>query len=784
MLIYTKEYNTLNEIYNNRNNTALVTVEGSYGSGKSCFVKHFLEDKKAQILTIKQRTDWEMLQPVLQAIQNFNLESSNELVSETNLPLESYLNKQLLDITISVDDLVLYIDDITSRENNELLAFLKDFLHFFLGLENDNKVFIVVEASTDKLSNEARDFLASIKSVCPRKNQILLEQIYRDELKLYFYSLFYEPISIGKTELTDILKASFFNPLLIQRLVSYLKDKKIIDFEESYERWVCRKIDVKITSNYFKDYIQSRYDALDNTLKDILKKAAYTGFEIDTKLLENPIGILSAEQQLSYIERLSKLIYKEVDCYQFENDEVYQVIEECADKNERNQWHRIIGEYLETCLPVSNKDVEFISLYKIAYHFQLGEDYKKALNYYIKCISKSQQTLDFAGCISIGERIMELNKVVSVNFFTLQFFWYTLAISYQMTAQYDKASTYYKLLLDQSFSYYERDYLSYNYGYSLYNAGDTDSAEKILLNLKEEIKKEESKKGLLIESLTILSGIYDQLGNHGQSQRFYSQAVDLSSECKNQTKYYRLLRSSNMFLTSELSIPQIERAYNYFHEQKFPFEEAFAAHNLATEYLFMLDFDKAEMYLDRSEKIFESYCSNNICFPLNALGNFFAYKKDYENALKFYEKALFYSFDNFISIVLKLNISQCHYKLGNVELSQTVMKEAEQMIESGGSDLYVQFRNFHFIKAMKQLDNNNIAETLFHLNQAYYYEVEKMNYHYYDTLIAKMILYVGKLSSKDCEKKYKKYENSILKGHIQVLYEEHVLWANLEFWGV
>lgn len=783
MLIYTIEYDTLSQIYNNRSNKTLVIVEGSYGSGKSYLIKEFLNVKKVQTLTIRQRTDWDMLQPISQAINKFNLENGNDILKENNLPLELYLNKQLLDIATSVNDFVLYIDDITYYENVELLSFIHDFIYFFQGLENDNKVFIIMEASSDKMTNCEQDFLFNMKKICPKKNQILLKQIHREELNAYFYSLFYEPIDINKIELTDILKASFYNPLLIQRLVRYLEDKGIIEFEESKECWICREIDVRITSNYFKDYIQSRYDALDHTLKDILKKAAYTGFEIDTKLLENPVGILSAERHLCNIERLSKLVFREIDCYQFENDEVYQVIEECAEKNERKQWHRIIGEYLETCLPQENKCVEFIQLYKIANHFQMGEDYKKALHYYIKCISKSLQHFDFAGGISVGERIIDLNKVVCVNDFLQQFIWQALAISYQMTAEYNKACVYYKYILNQSISYYDKDYLSFNYGYSLYNAGDTDTSKSILLDLKERIDKDELKKGLLIEVLAILSGIFDQLGNHNQSKRFYSQAVDLSSAYQDKTKYYRLLRCSNMFLTTELSIPQIEEAYNYFHQQKSHFEEAFAAHNLGMEYLFTLDFDKAKLFLDNSQKIFESYCSNNICFPLSALGNFFAYKKDYEKALKFYEKALFHSFDSFITIVLKLNISQCHDKLGCLELSQSVIEETERLIKCGGTDLYVQYRNLHFIKAMRRMEQNDLTEAIFHLEKAYYYEVEKMNYHYYDTLIAKMILSICSLLDKKCPEKYVKYESSILKGHIQVLYEEHVLWANLEFWG-
>lgn len=783
MLIYKEEYSKLIQIYNKQRNKTLVTVEGSYGSGKSYLIKKFLKDNDVKTLTIRQRTDWEMLQPVSQAIRKFNLENNYDTLEENDLPLESYLNKLLLDITISVNDLVFYIDDITYHKNNELLSFIDDFIHFFFSLESDNKVFIIIEVSLDKMSNCEQDFLLSMKKICPRKNQILLKQFYRDELNTYFFSLFYDPIDISKAELKDILKASFYNPLLIQRLVGYLEDTGIIDFEESRECWVCRKIDVRITSNYFKDYIQRRYDALDHTLKDILKKAAYTGFEIDTKLLENPIGILSAEQHLCNIERLSKLIFREIDCYQFENDEVYQVIEECADKNERNQWHRIIGEYLEACLSIENKCVDFIQLYKIATHFQMGEDYKKALHYYIKCISKSLQHLDFAGCISVSERIIDLNKVVSVNDFWMQYLWQSLAISYQMTAEYSNACVYYSLLLNQAFSYYDRDYLSYNYGYCLYNAGDTNTSESVLLDLKERVNKDELKKGLLIEVLTILSGIYDQLGHHNQSKRSYSQAADLSSVYQDKTKYYRLLRCSNMFLTAELSIPKIEEAYYYFHQKKAPFEEAFASHNLGMEYLFILDFDKAKFFFDNSQKIFESYCSNNICFPLSGLGNFFAYKKDYEKALKYYEKALFHTFDSFITIVLKLNISQCQDKLGFKEFSQNVIKEAEQLIEHDRTDLYVQFRNIHFIKAMKHMEKNEFTEALIHLEKSYYYEVDKMNYHYYDTLIAKMILSVCSLLDKECAEKYKKYENSILKGHIQVLYEEHVLWANLEFWG-
>lgn len=159
--------------------------------------------------------------------------------------------------------------------------------------------------------------------------------------------------------------------------------------------------------------IEQKLNLLEDDYKKILGSASVLGDRFDIKTLALLIGI----KEVSLAERLSALsdeynLIKELDYqdggeFQFTHATVQQYLYNKMGKTQRKVKHHEIANIIENNREGGEK------IYDLAYHYDMGGNYEKAIEYYSKSAKIAINILAVDNSIFYGERIIILSKKVS-----------------------------------------------------------------------------------------------------------------------------------------------------------------------------------------------------------------------------------------------------------------------------------------------------------------------------------------------------------------------------------
>lgn len=780
MILYQDKYEKINSfVQKSGSDFSACLIKGDYGKGKSTLINQILSILPNPRLTICQypgmNTPYEALFAALQqqleegtySFQNLNMEISHR----------EYLKQLCIHICRQTSGIILVFQDMKDYEQSmmELIKEILQFLKF-----NHVPCTVFMEYSTDSLSYEQREQLMGCEEIC-KENSILLDSNdYKDYIE-YFSGLLSGENQISQEQMKNIIKEAFFNPALIKKMVYYFVDVGI--FYQSEDRWCCDEIDFHLTARLFEKHIYQRYAKLDEVLRKTIDKACITGFEINPSLLYQPLGILKSEENLRRIERLSRLITHTENSYEFENNTVYNLINDKMNLSEKKAHHSLVAEYLYEKINDCKKTNSVLHLLNIIKsHYLSAERIDEALHIVGCYIQQAYEMRNYDAALAGIHEFQELSNG------KFPYAEQQLAIKemeiYRLLGQFSAA--YFKLahIKNKYLPLGNKNWIEYWKAFCLFNNGQTNQAKEKADALIQKLDEQQLHDEYLTLNLDILlAGMYHHFGDIPYASKRYEQGLSISSQ-KNayQKEYHYLLSISNMFLDNELAIENIEKSMRYFEKKHLMLSYAKSANNVAINYIYLGKYEKAVFYLKRSEEIFSDMYSISYHYPLNNLGTAYAYLRDYNMALECFTKARDNPVEPFSYLWISMNIANCKRKLGDHRECQELLVMVEKEIQSLDCNTYLLERNFHISKALLYIEEEDYTSAYEHCNRALELEVNLLQNDTYPIYYSKLLTFLTEKISKPLPQLALLYKDSFESAFCKDLLENHIYLGNLLFW--
>lgn len=792
---YENEYIQIKEIYSSLSHTTLCILAGEYGTGKSVLIQQFLQifpHKKILLKEIADNIDiYYSLKKTLDINQSEKL--SNITYSEvSDICYATAITGDFIALCKNNPQCCLWIDDITSFSSDKMIKNIYEILKILLYLNTELKIFIIVECSKDRLTDNTRSIYYDIQSLAKTDNIIKLPKLESEAIIHYFKELFNQDVSISIPMIKHICKSAFNNFLLIKRYVEYLKDNHII-YQQNC-KWYCGDVDPDISYTLLRQPIQNRFEKLDGSLKKVLQKASITGMEIDTKLLKRPLLVPAPEQKLNTIKKVSNLVETSYDTFSFETEEVHCHVIQSMDEDVQIKLHKLLAEYLDNDLnSLFYKDTVYEARsksFKIAQHYEYCGEYDDSFQFYVISISFSVKIKDFDSVIKCCTKALQIAEIIEVDDCYIQFIFWNLASAYEKLSEFDLAADSYQKVIrtnNNAPKMYNNFLISYHYGYCLRRAGYTNKAYDHLLNLRNSLldKSEEYYKQILVQTIIVLIGILDQIGKVELKERYFNHCLILSEHFNDKSLYNELLSKSSLYYDSKISMPLMRQAFEYFDEHNKRFETAKAAFNLGMSEIYAYNFADALQHISYAYEIFSSYGGNNICYPACGMGIIAATDENYIDAIEKFNTVIQFSTNDFSRIVANINLCHCYRKIKNYKLAFEKLETANLILNNQPDDKLVLVRNYYFAKAMMyyNIPDNNLLLALELIEKALDIELNQLGYQTYNIFLAKWIIKLSRYIDKECnDSKIIKLSSQPLTQYKQICYEHNVMWGNFMFW--
>ena len=791
---YPKEYKQLDEIYHANGETKLCIVTGNLGVGKSTLIKQFLHTLPQKKILLKETADdIDIYYSIKKVIENNrNIRYNIPMETSSDILYTTEITSDFVSLCQNHPNSCLWIDDISTFKDIKSLQNIYEIIKILLYLKSQLNIFIIIECSKDKLTDDSRSVYYDIRSLIQTDNIIELEKLENNMLIHYFKDLFRQPISISAPMIMRICKSAFYNLFFIKQYVEYLKDHQIIYQQEGV--WYCGDIDTSISYSLLRQPIQKRYDKLDNGLQKVLQKASVTGKEINIKLMKHPLLVINPEQKLNAIEKISHLVETEYNSYFFETDEVYCHIKDSLDDDRMIELHKLLAEHLHNDISIKTYEDNIYESrrksYEIAKHYEYCGEFEKSFKFYTICISYSRRINDFDSVKKCCKRAFQVGELIHVDKYYQQFLYWNLALAYEKLSKFTLAAENYEMAteyLGAAPPMYDELKISYHYGYCLRRSGNTDKAYSHLDELRKKLihKSSDEHRQLLVQTLIVLIGILDQIGKIELKERYFNHCLTLSQHLENKSLYNELLTKSTLYYNSQIATPMMSEAFHYFEAHNQRFETAKAAFNLGMNEIYCFDLISAKQHITYSYEIFSTYGGNNICYPACALGILEALDENYINAIKYFEHVQHFATNDFARVTAYINLCHCYRKIKNYNLAFEKLETANIILKQNSNDKLVLVRNYYFAKAMMVYDipNSDSDVGLSLIEKALNTELNKLGYHTYNIYFAKWIVRLStQLHKESPALDIVNMASKPLTKYKQTCYEQNVIWGNFMFW--
>lgn len=779
MKLYNKEYDILSNFLKNKGIFSAILLGGAYGKGKSYLINSVLTDTATPALIVCQRIGMNTPYEAISSALHQWLEENNCTINNINAEISyrDYLKQLFITICYQKPDIIIFFHDMKDYDENtiELIKEILDYLK-----QHKIACHILMEYSTDNLNSDQRKYLKICDTFCTEE-QIMLDNENYQEYTEYFTCLFNGMSDISEEQIKNFIKEAFFNPALIEIMVSYFIDCGI--FYKENNCWHCDEIDFHLTAQLFKNHILQRYDKLDEALKNTLTKACITGFEIDTKLLNNPLGIIKSEENLRRIERLSKLIIHTEKTFEFENNTVYNLVSDKINTSEKKAGHLLVAQHLLKKMSDykdTNSILQFLNTIKN--HFLNAEHIDESL-YIIACyIHQAYEQRNYDAALSEIKEFLELS---SERFpFVEQQFIIKRAEIYRILGQFEKA---YKQLLTVNKKFLPDGsgyWIEYLLSYCLFNCGKTKEAKEKAESLIDKFDTKKISDNYLLVKLDIfLAGMYHHFGDLRAASRRYEQGMEIASQNAAFRKEYNdLLAISNMFLDNELAIPNIEKSMEYSKNNQLMISYAKSANNVAINYIYLGDFCKAQEHLKSSKDVFDEIYSISYHYPQNNLATVYGHLGNYKEALKLFKNAKENPVEPFSKIWISMNIANCERKLGNIDECEDILNNVQKDISELQENTYLLSRNYYIANTLLQLDKEEYSVAYENCTKALNFEINKLNNDTYPIYLSQLLISISKVLDIPLPDIVSSYKDSIISSFCKNLLDNHTHWGNLLFW--
>lgn len=666
-------------------NNSLTFIVGEKGLGKSYFIHNYYKNQKNVLYIKDYQFKSYFLEPIITAISQFN-ETFKMEYEQLNIP--HTIRKTLLDICRK-KNIVICFESFDSY-SEDLAEFCVSFIQAYLDC-NNNSTFIIIEIDND-MNNPQDTWIKKLYALTINTNFISFKRKTEAELMDIISLKFNHKIYLGEKEREYIIKSSFGNIMRLFLIINFLRSEEYIYFDG--DKWVCDKLTEGILNHPIEEYIKQRYNRLNDDLKVLLQKSSLLGPEFYSNQLQNSFSLVKVDEELSKIEKLSSLIQKnesyDKNKYLFETEDVCNNIQKLIPENEKKIWNIMLAEYYEIQYKKysGNMIKSLENCCKLAFYYINSNNVEKAIIFYFRAIRYSIHLSDYNGALELISKLLKL----SYNSTTHEHVYYeTLklqAYCLQQLGKYERATELFsKLHNNKLFSKLERMEIAYFYADSLYFVGKVGQAHKILLLLKEKLLLTNNNK-LLFRVLSELATTYGFFREYGLAREYFSYSVNQCQFAGLENDYFVQLRKSSMFWDLKITFSLMEQAVEYFSKKNNIQELAKTYHNLGTDSLYLGDGKAVKKYLEQAIKEFQKYGSDEIHYTYNCIGVYYAaYENNFEKAIEYFNKAIFFQPVLFSTMVLYLNMSSCYRALQNNASATEYLKKAMHLQKKLGDEV-------------------------------------------------------------------------------------------------
>jgi len=438
-----------------------------------------------------------------------------------------------------------------------------------------------------------------------------------------------------------------------------------------------------------ENLVERRVFRLDSRSREILQIGSVIGESVPFSLLSKVVE-LDEMDILDHIDRIreTKLWVEEEkdeegegECFRFSHDKIRSTIYEGIGKwVEKQGYHRSIAEAIEELNKSSLQNKYDV----LAKHYMKGEEYSKALSYYMKAAERAKEMYAHEDTISMYQKALELVEKLSESPINKSKILEEIAVTYRLIGEYEKSKNelYKALNFVSDFKEEQNIYI------------------QIIKTLKEEGKYEEAleiieKRERLEDKDTLEKGNF--LGNKGwilrKLRRFDEalQAFEREKKVAEELQNDELIGSAHHHLGSLAIIRgNLDEAQEHLEKAKEIREGMNDLKNLSNTLN-----DLAALYakrgnLEESLKIFKNCADiyekigNKTDRPKihSNIGLAYQKKGDLGEALKHFEKAYNISEQTgkkFLKSRISLNLGRIYREKGNLKKAKKYLKEGREL---------------------------------------------------------------------------------------------------------
>ncbi len=441
------------------------------------------------------------------------------------------------------------------------------------------------------------------------------------------------------------------NPLFIKECIKQMLEDGIIDLKKG--RYPETKKEIRIPK-LAESVIKRRLKRLEKGTQKVLQKASVIGERVPFDILQAFTGM----DEIELLEHLDILLGTGLleedpkeEIFSFSHSLIHLAVYRSIGNILRQRYHKEVAEKIGE---IRKEDAE--DYYSdIAYHYEMGKDCGKAVEYYYKAGRKAEGVYAHEDAIRMFEKALELRDKARETEISKTEILEKLGGAHEIIGEYDKAKNCYQDAVELART-----------------AGDFTK---------------------LVELDVKIGDLYEKTGKYDEAIKYYEKGMDiLSAENEESRPYGNIynkigwvhLRKGEFDIAIEYSQKALEIAEKCGDKKQM----AQAYHLIGTNYWSKGKYNSALEFLNKAVKIREKIEDlRGLSTSYNSIGIVYWNKGDLDLALEFYKKALEIKEkigDRYGTAASYNNIGIVYYNKGELDLALEFYKKALEIKEKIG----------------------------------------------------------------------------------------------------
>lgn len=643
MFILNKNLANIEDLITKHN---LIMCHGSNGCGKSSIAEQLCKNNSESLLIDLQFTGIDFMsisialnKPISKPTQNLNY--FIEYLSKTE--------KKLI-----VFDNVLSCDENSFRT---LINLIKSSRYFssttVIGFYNDLELLTHYEHEQfEKIFNEFEKYKVSTESeIFTEVCNFLKEKTHK---------------IIAPNILKQFLEAAQYNLHTVIQAVNLYDPKTPEDAHKDFDATRIRLL---------SENIKNRLSAFKERDKNIIQKTSAIGFQFNTEFIEACFNIAQIDAILLGIMNYDQQLYKKIkeNTFSFFNQDTRNCIYGLLTEEQRINLNMQIADY---CVKKSYEFIDIIekiNFINLAYvHLKETNDKKSIYTTGCKLLKLYEIIDDSAHIVELCRELPDFGDK-DERYFILTYFAYALSTLdkfKEANATIDKIKKHDSSLCRASTLLY----FDLNYIKNLYLSSAEPNAHNKILKL-EKISKKCGDNVFLTQLYSLLTSIYDNIGEYTKSVKSEKQAYFYANKCRNRLYLNQLYLKSQINKIGSIVANNLKEAKKYFTKTRDYDLLAQANHNYGTEMIFVNELKLAQKPLLSAYIYYKNKGSVWSVYPLNNLAVLDILNHKYDLAIKKLSKPFPCGTELFSFITVLCNKLVCYLKIGAIATAEKIYND-------------------------------------------------------------------------------------------------------------